>query len=170
LFISGCSIISKNEQLYNEHEQYRHTELEEIQNYMRPIPSEPGPERDTALKEMLFRYVIENNEQIGFWFIDYGNGQDPPQSFLDHFSDLEVSVKKLSEGSYHIVKQGVYDINTGQRGAIVRAKINRWLNQDTVEVEYSHHIDPQAAGGDIVLMSYKNGIWTIIEYLKSWVS
>jgi hypothetical protein len=146
--------------------------LEAIQERMAPIPLNPGVERDASIREMLFRYVIasQKSEKIKVWFIDYGDNQDPPFGFLQRFIDLKIKVKGISEATRDDLRDGVYDSETQQRGAIAHAEIIRWLDETKAEVKYSYYVGGLWAGGETVIVSYKDGKWVVFDIIKVWIS
>jgi len=144
--------------------------LETIQERMNPIPLTPEVERDTAIREMLFRYVIASNqnEKIKVWFIDYGDNLDPPSGFLQRFADLKIKVKGISEATHDL--NGVYDSVTQIRGAIAYAEIIRWLDETKAEVKFSYYVGSLWAGGETVIISYKDGKWVVSDIIEVWIS
>ena len=117
-------------------------------------------EKDLSLREMLFRHAMRAPKGEQVWFIDYGHGKDPPPNFLKRFTDLPDPVKNVSEVEKD--KSGsVRDPETGKRGYIVQARIVRWIDKDTAEVEYEARHRNLAAHGGKEISHFEDGKWTL---------
>lgn len=117
-------------------------------------------EKDLALRETLFRWAMVGPKGRQVWFIDYGNGKDPPPGFLKRFSDLPDPVKNVSEVDKD--KFGnVRDPGRGRRGYIVRASIIRWIDENTAEVEVEAWHSGLAAHGGKGIARFQDGKWTL---------
>lgn len=117
-------------------------------------------EKDLALREMLFRHAMNAPKGQQVWFIDYGNGKDPPPKFLKRFTDLQDPVKSVSEAEKTRFG-GIRDPETGKKGYIVRARIIRWIDENTAEVEYEarhHGLDARGGKG---IAHFEDGKWTL---------
>jgi hypothetical protein len=113
--------------------------------------------------------INERDLNVDVWFLDFGKGQEPPQGFLDRFTDLEIPVKDRSQATVDLFK-GVREAVTDKHGAIAKAKILRWTGPFTAEVEYSYYLNAKAAWGEKVVIRYVNGKWQVVETLEIWVS
>lgn len=134
--------------------------IEEVSKEMGPMPMSPAPLKDMAVMEMLFRYVIRRyaDEQIKVWFINCVDGEDPPPNFLKRFSDMPVPVKGVSAAVKPWIR-GVRDSETGEQGAIAWARIIRWPDESTAEVEFSCYRHGLAAEGMTMMIRYESGRW-----------
>jgi hypothetical protein len=124
-------------------------------------------EKDLALREMLFRYAMRGPKGEQVWFIDYGKGEDPPPNFLRRFTDLPDPVRNVSEAEKGSL--GVRDPETGKIGYIVHARIIRWIDENTAEVECSAWHNGLAAHCLKGIARFKDGKWTL-QIKGGWVA
>lgn len=172
LLYGGCAVPeSQGPTPDGAHSRHEPPTLESIQDAMGPIPKVPGLLRDLAIREMLLKYVIKNHvsEQIKIWFISFGNKTDPPAGFLQRFADMPIPVKNVSDVAIH-PRTRVRDAKTGLEGAIATARIIRWLDPMTAEVEHAYYVHGVWAGGATMIIRYEDGKWTLVETSREWIS
>ncbi len=66
--------------------------------------------------------------------------------------------------------RGIIDPTTGKRAYIYYASVDKWIDDNTVEVSYGNYGGPLAGGGGTVVVERKEGKWSIKEHTSFWVS
>ena len=145
--------------------------FEEVAAEMAPLPFVSAYKRDLFVREMVLRYVMSSNncDTIKVWFIDCSSETGLPSDFTNRFIDMTIPVKKLSQAKRYL-PDGIWDAETGRRGAIAQAEIIQWIDTYTVEVKFSHYVGGTWAGGANKIIRYENGKWELLKIKDVWVS
>ena len=112
-------------------------------------------ESELAIRELLIRHMLSRSKSFGPVFVSFDNTFDPPEGFLNRFSELRVILRPASE-YYHALATG-HRNNT----SVVTTTIYKWLGPNRAVVgylEYSISIDRRPR---IVTVVRKDGVWRI---------
>jgi len=116
-------------------------------------------EQADELREMLMRRAMAGRPWVRAWFIDSGDGTDPPESFLQRFADLPGRVRKVSEARIG-EHNSVWDPDTGEEGYTLEATVVRWIDDRTAEASYSAWHMSESAGGSQGIARLSGGGWS----------
>ena len=129
----------------------------------------PESEKDSAIREMLLRHAMSRRKWNHLWFVDYADEStkyflestvlvDPPPAVLERLSGSGAAVFGVSQARRK--DHGITD-TSGKHGYVVHARITRWLDPETAEVEYGDYRDSEAAGGGEGVVRRIDGEWVL---------
>ena len=150
-----------------------------------PPPDSSEADKTLAVREALVREAIRSHEQVELWFLDDSGGGNPPRTFtdglpadgfytmhiggadpsdafLERFSDLPVTIKKISDAIVPapLDFEDVRDRETGRAGWVVRARVALWLDERTAQAEYAV-TSGRTASGEVWKVRYCSGKWEL---------
>jgi hypothetical protein len=117
------------------------------------------------LREFIFRNEIAGHSREAIAYISFGYAEDknwiePPDGFVDRFSDLPVVVRPVSDANLFL--GGLTSKTDGRVGCIYLVQIVEWLDDNTVRVNHGWYCGPLSAvlvDGEVY--QYTDGEWKI---------
>ena len=119
--------------------------------------------QEDNIREAIFRYEMKDREGIVFLSI---NNQDPDDSFMKRFSDVKLTVKKLSAiaPAKKPLQRWIYDRETGKQGVALWTGKFRWTSDHGAIVDGGYSCGSLCAErGDFYLAS-KHGRWVVEKF------
>lgn len=143
-------------------------------------PPAHEPERDQALREFLFRTVMEGRVYVTCWYVDYSSppiadyttrpsATEPPLALLatlrqQGFPCLPASqARTFLPSAPHDPRVEVTDDNRSDRAWVAFAYITRWLTQDRAEVMCGDYKGLEAGSYQTLVVEWKDGKWRVVS-------
>jgi hypothetical protein len=103
---------------------------------------------------------------------------DPPTAVMDRIATLDLNIQpvskarrpKLGEMKTEFEQRGVEDSATGKDSYIFWASTPKWIQQDTVEVDYGLYCGPLGGQGGTLVLEKNADEWRIKDLKNDWVS
>lgn len=121
--------------------------------------------RELELREIIFRNEIASPVRDEIVYISFGYGDDenwiePPDGFIDSFTDLPVIVRSVSDANLFI--GGLTSKTDGRVGHIYYVQIVEWLDENTVKLNHALYGGPLYGGGVRgAVYEYNGGQWKL---------
>ena len=119
--------------------------------------------QEDDIREAIFRYEMKNRDGIIFLDINY---QDPSDSFMKRFSDVKLSVKKLSAiaPSKKPAQRWIYDRKTGKPGVALWVGKFAWTSDREVIVDGGYYCGSLCAGRGDFYVVFRDGRWVVEKF------
>lgn len=122
-------------------------------------------ERELELREFIFRNEIAGPIRDEIVYISFGyavdsNWIEPPDGFINRFSDLPVVVRSVSDAN--LFNGGLTSKTDDRVGHIYYVQIVEWLDDNTVKTDHALYGGPMYGGGVRgAIYEYNDRKWTL---------
>jgi hypothetical protein len=99
--------------------------------------------------------MLSKSQSFGPIFVSFDDASDPPEGFLDRFSDLRVILKPASE-YYHALATGHREDTS-----VITTTIYRWIGSSQAEVGYLEYRVSMDRPPHRAIVLWKDGEWQI---------
>jgi len=119
--------------------------------------------QEDDIREAIFRY--EMKERQGTIFLNINN-QDPSDTFMRRFSDVKLSVKKLSAIAppKRPAQRWIYDRKTGKLGVALWVGKFTWTSDHGAIVDGGYYCGSLCAGRGDFYVAPKEGVWVVEKF------